>query len=220
MGLLDFFRMGRVAVATVQAVQRQRRSARELQALPMDRFVAECVEAINGSHGQWRVSARAPHPNAAALADALHASAELREFYLHCNGFAAEHGKPPAAVLPIEAVRTGAGTEPSPRALLRRFWDEHGNDSDEPGRLAVIPPDDLAALAANAADDFVDPAALDAALVLLCQPKMNQCTVLLTQPLGERLPAGAVIDIENGGATRYHGFRHWLAAHAAIYGSL
>jgi hypothetical protein len=220
MGLLDFFRLGRVAVSTAQAVQRQRRSAREMQVLPMDRFVVECLEAINGSHGQWRARGRPPHPNAVALADTLHASAELREFYLHCNGFEAEQGEPPCAVLPVEGVRTGAGTNPTPAALLRRFWAAHGNDSDEPERLAVIPPDDLGALATNNAEAYVDPALLDAALVLLCKPDANQCIVLLTQTLGPRLPAGAVIDIENGGATRYDGFRHWLATQASIFGSL
>lgn len=220
MGLLDLFRFGRVAVHTAKAVSQQRRSAREMAALPMDHLVAECVAAINSPHAPWKLAARAPQPDAAERAQALGAGAELCEFYARCNGLEALHDQPPAAVLPIEALRTGAEYAPALSAQLRGYWRDNGNDDAEnPDRLAVIPPDDLGALATGASEAEIDPAVLDSALVLLA-PQAHQCVVLLTAPAHEKLPAGAVLDIEHGAGTRYDGFRHWLATQASLYQSV
>lgn len=219
MGLLDFFRFGKVAVATAQAVRRQRRTARELMALPMPALVTESVAALNNPHAPWKLAARPGHPRAEALCRALALPDDLREFYLHCDGLAADSADAPGAVVGLDALVPGARFAPSVAQQLRSWWVQHENDSAPPGKLAVIPPDDLLALSSNDAEAFVDPAALDAMLVLL-SPRPNQCTLLATASLSPTLAAGAVLDVENGGATRYDSFTHWLATQASIFGGL
>lgn len=219
MGLFDLFRFGRVAVATAQAVRRQRRNARELMALPMPALVAECVASLNTPHAPWKVAARPPHAQAGALCQRLALPDDLREFYMHCDGLAGDPADAPGAVVAVGSLAPGARFTPSVAQQLRDWWGQYENDSPQLGKLAVIPPDDLVALATNDAEEFVDPAALDSMLALL-PPRPNQCTLLVTSALGPTLPAGAVLDVENGGATRYDSFRHWLAAQASLFGSM
>ena len=92
MGLMDWFRMGRVAVHAAKAVKQQRTLGRDLAALPMAAFVEACLANFNNVGGAWRARARTADPGADAIATRLGLPAELREFYLHCDGFEAEAG--------------------------------------------------------------------------------------------------------------------------------
>ena len=50
-------------------------------------------------------------------------------------------------------------------------------------------------------------------------PMIDVLLVLLTAQ-GEHLPAGSLIEYENGIATRYDDVRHWLANWASLFGSM
>jgi hypothetical protein len=218
-GLLDFFRMGKVLVSTAKAVGQQRSLGKDLAALPMAEFVRECVRNLNMSAGNWEGRARPPSPDAAPTAKQKQLPAELAEFYAECDGFEAVHGEFPALVLRLANLRLGSDYKPSLPDRIAQFWNENGNDSDKPGLLAILPPDDLVALATDSADCYIDPARLNLALPL-CEPAANEFVAVLLFDAGERLPRGTVIDFENGAATRYPGFKAWLGSRASLFGSM
>ena len=214
MGLLDIFKLGKVLVGTANAVRHQRSTAREVQALPMPAFIERCLQGMHSPHAQWRGSARPPQADAAQLASSKRLPEELASFYEHCDGFECSEDFP-ARMLPLSELRLGIDHSPSVSQLLARFWDEHGNVSEKDGQLAVLPPDNLGALMTNSAECFLKPTTLDVAVPIVpCEP--NAFTVILLAPLGEKLPAGSVIEMENGAATRYDGFKHWLATRATL----
>lgn len=219
MGLLDFFRLGKVIVSTAKAVGQQRSLSQDLAALPMPECVSECLRHFNLSAGHWEGRARPPRADAASVAKQKQLPPELAEFYAHCDGFEAVHGNFPALVLGLASLKLGADYQPSVPERIAQFWQDHGNDSDQPGLLAILPPDDLAALATGAADCYIDPARLNAALPI-CEPTANTLVVVLLVDLGERLHKGTVIDFENGAATRHPGFKAWLGSRASVFGSM
>lgn len=219
MGLLDIFRMGKVLVGTAKAIRAQRSLGKDIAALPMKEFVQECVRNLNMSSGNWEGRARPPNPQAASIATAKRLPAELAEFYAECDGLEVVHGEFPAPVLPLASLRLGADYTPSLADLVAQFWNDNENDSDKPGLLAVLPPDDLMALATDSADCYLHPERLDLALPL-CEPSANEFVVVLLTDAGERLPRGTVLEFENGAATRYPGFKAWLGSRASLFGSL
>ncbi len=219
MGLLDLFKLGKVFVGTAKAVRAQRALGREIAALPMPAFVAACIENLNQSAGQWSGRARPPAADAAVRVREKRLPSELREFYAHCNGFETVDGDFPAAVLPLAELRLGADCQPPLSERLARYWAEHGNDSEKPGLLSVLPPDDLAALATHSAECHLRPAVLDMAIPLYT-PEATRFTVVLLAPAGPELPRGTVLDVEGGSATRYPGFKAWLGSYASLFGSM
>jgi hypothetical protein len=218
MGLFDIFRMGKVLVGTAKAVRNQREAAREIQALPTPQFVQRCLYGLTPPFADWTGSIRPPNQKAGEISALKRLPEELAAFYEHCDGFAST-GDFPAPVLAVEELRLGADHSPTLSERLARTWEECGNDSEQPDQLAVLPPDSLSALVANAAEAHIRPSALDS-MVPLCEPRENDFVVVLLAPLGERLPAGTILEVEGGMATRYAGFKHWLATRASLFASL
>jgi hypothetical protein len=218
-GLLNFFRLGKVLFGTAMAVRRQRTLGRKIASLPMAEFVADCIKNLNQSAGNWEGRLRHPNPEAALLANARKLPAELREFYLHCDGFEAVKGQFPAAILKVGELQLGADYQPTLSERLARYWEENGNESEEPGLLSVLPPDDLAALATHAADCHLRPSILETTIPL-CRPDGDRFVVVLLTDADEHLPRGTVLDIEGGSATRYPGFKAWLGSCASMFGSI
>lgn len=219
MGLFDLFKFGKVLVGTAKAVREQRTLGREISSLPMAEFVAACVQNLNQSAGNWEGRVRPPNPEAALLASEKRLPPELQEFYLHCDGYEAVQGEFPAAILGIADLQLGADCKPSLSERLSRYWAEHGNDSDKPGLLSVLPPDNLAALATHAAECHLRPSVLEMTIPL-CRPDADRFVVVLLADAGENLPQGTVLDVEGGSATRYPGFKAWLGSYASLFGSM
>jgi hypothetical protein len=219
MGLLDLFRMGKVLVGTAKAVRAQRSLGRDLASLPMPEFVTECIRNLNQSAGNWEGRSRPPNPSAALLAKEKGLPDELAEFYAECDGFEPVHGEFPAAVLKFTELRLGSEYKPSVADRLTAFWSEHGNDSERPGMLSILPPDNLAALATHSADCYLRPSLLESAMPR-CEPSPNDFVVLLLADMGENLPRGTVLEVEGGAATRYPGFKAWLGSRASLFGSM
>jgi hypothetical protein len=219
MGLFDLFKMGKILVGTAKAVREQRTLGRDIASLPMAEFVAECVQNLNQSAGNWEGRARPPSAQAALLASEKKLPAELQEFYLHCDGFEAIQGEFPAAIFPVGELRLGADYQPTLSARLAGFWAEHGNDSEKPDLLSILPPDSLAALVTNSADCYLRPSLLEMAIPL-CKPDGDHFVVVLLADAGRNLPAGTVLDVEGGSATRYPSFKAWLGSYASMFGSI
>jgi hypothetical protein len=219
LGLFDIFRVGKVLVGTAKAVREQRSLGRELAELPMPEFVPECIRNLNKSAGNWEGRSRPPNPSAASLAKERKLPDELAEFYAECDGFEPVHGEFPAAVLKLTDLRLGSSYTPSLAERLATFWMECGNDSEKPGMLSILPPDNLAALATHSADCYLRPSSLEFALPL-CEPSGNDFVVLLLADAGENLPRGTVLEVEGGSATRYPGFKAWLGTRASLFGSM
>jgi hypothetical protein len=219
MGLGNIFKMGKVVAATNKAIKQQRLLGKNLAALPMPEFVAECIRNLNESAGNWEARARPPNPNAAALCKDKRLPLELTEFYTECDGFEAVHGEIPAALCALNSLRLGADFKPSLADQLAACWRENGNDSDEDGLLSVLPPDNLLALATHDADCYLEPSALNQALVL-CEPQDDDFVVILLEDAGAHLPRGTVLEVECGSATRYPSFKAWLGSRASVFGSL
>ncbi|MBX3588169.1 MAG: hypothetical protein KF796_16160 [Ramlibacter sp.] len=219
MGIFDILRMGKVIAGTVKGVREQRSLAQDLVALPMSEFVSECLRNLNQSAGNWEGYSRSPNPAAAVLSKEKQLPGELVEFYQECDGFAPVHGEFPATILPITELRLGADYKPSLSARLTAFWNEYGNDSEKPGMLSILPPDNLAALATHSADAYIRPSLLDFALPL-CEPAGDDFVVLLLTGVGENLPMGTVLEVEGGSGTRYPGFKSWLGTKASLFGSM
>lgn len=223
MRLPNLFRVAKALFLALKVVRRQHTLGVELAALPMPRLVADCLDHLNASHGVWQGRARPPHPQAKAVAADLDLPPDLAQFYACCNGYEAVHGKFPAAILPIESLRTGAACSPALSARLERHWAGE-NDTDVEGLLSVFPCNNLGALIAGPESyftaDIVDPA------LLLRRPSATDFTVLLladtsaAMPKGHVLPRGSVLEIEGGAATSYPDFRHWLGSRASLFGSL
>lgn len=221
MGLLDIFKIGKVLVGTATAIKQQRSLGKDLESLQMPEFVSECLGHLNMSAGNWEGRARPPNAAAASLAKEKQLPGELAEFYAVCDGFESVHGDFPAAILRLSDLRLGVDFKPSLPNRLAAFWKEYGNDSEKKGMLSILPPDDLAALAAHAADSYLHPSALNHALPL-CEPDAdgNDFVVMLLADAGERLPRGTVLEVEGGSATRYPDFKAWLASRASLFGSI
>jgi hypothetical protein len=83
----------------------------------------------------------------------------------------------------------------------------------------VLPPQNLLALMTNKTQTFVRPQSLDMALPIV-PVRASGFAVVLLAPAGEHLPAGSVLEYENGIATRYDDFRHWLANWASLFSSM
>lgn len=218
MGLLDLFRAGRVVLHASRAVRRQRASAQALRALPMAELVPRSLAGLHSEHASWHATARRPRADAESLAAARRLPASLAAFYRVCDGFDASDDFP-VRMLPMGELRLGADHKPPPSAIVQAFWREHGNDSEQEGCLAILPPDNLMALATDAAESFLRPSALD--LMLPIEPMAPHAfTLVLLAGLGDRLPAGAVLEFENGAATRYEDFGHWLATRGTLFETL
>ena len=215
MGLLDFFRAGRMVMHVSRAVRQQRQSAQELRGLPMAELVPRCLAGMHTEHAPWRASARPPRPDAERLAKALRLPPSLAGFYAVCDGFDASDDFP-VHMLPMAQLRLGADHAPPPSALVQAFWREHGNESDREGCLAILPPDNLLALATNQAEQYLRPSALD--LMLPVEPtRPHAFTLVMLASLGDRLPAGTLLEFENGAATRYDDIAHWLATRGTLF---
>lgn len=219
MGLLDIFRMGKVLAGTAKAVRAQRTLGQEIASLPMVEFVTACMQNLNQSAGNWEGRIRPPDATAALLAREKKLPAELQEFYAHCDGFEAIHGEFPAAILPLGKLRPGADYKPNLSTRLSRYWAENGNDAEEPDLLSILPPDNLSALVTHSADCLLPTASLDMAIPL-CEPDKDRFVVVLLTDADKELPAGTVLDIECGSATRYPGFKAWLGCYASLFGSV
>lgn len=185
----------------------------------MAECVPECIRNLNMSGGNWEGRARPPNASAATIAAEKKLPVELAEFYAQCDGFEPVHGEFPAAVLKVTELCLGAEYTPSIAARLSAFWKEYGNDSEKPGLLSILPPDDLGALATHSADCYLRPSILEFALPL-CEPNENDCVVILLADAGEKLPRGTVLEIEGGSATRFTGFKSWLGSRASLFGSM
>lgn len=218
MGLLDIFKFGKVMVHTAKAVKQQRNVASEWRALPMPELVPRALAGMHSPHAEWKARARPPRPDARALATAKRLPEELIAFYEHCDGFDSSEDFP-TRLLALGELRLGADQLLPLSKLVQDFWREHGNDGDQDGMLAILPPDDLAALATNAAESYLRPQALDMMVpVAPCTP--NQFVAVVLAPANDKLPAGSVLDFENGAATRYDGFKQWLATQGSLFASL
>lgn len=211
--------MGKVLVGTAKAVREQRSLGRDLAALPMPEFVSECIRNLNNSAGNWEGRSRPPNGSAVIAAKERNLPDEIAEFYLECDGFEPVRGEFPTAVLRLTDLRLGSEYTPSLADRLTAFWKEYGNDSEKPGMLSVLPPDDLAALATHSADCYLCPAMLKSALTL-CEPEESDFVVVLLDDAGENLPRGTVLEVEGGSATRYPGFKAWLGSTASLFGSM
>jgi hypothetical protein len=218
-GLLDIFRMGKVIAGTVKSVRNQRDIGKKLSALPIERFVPECLSCLNQSAGNWQGRARQPNESGATIAKSKQLPDELVEFYGVCDGFETVQGDFPACVYPVGELHLGATHSPTLSSLLESYWEEHGNDSEKPGLLSVLPPDDLAALATHSADSYLRPSSLDLA-VPLCPPMEHDFVAILLADSGENLPRGTVLEVEGGSATRYPSFKSWLGTRASLFASL
>ena len=218
MGLLDIFKFGKVIAHTAKAVKQQRNVAGEWRALPMPELVAKSLAGLHSPHTEWKGAARPPRPDARAVATAKRLPEELIAFYEHCDGFDFTHDFP-ACLLPLEQLRLGADHVPPPSKLLHDFWKEHGNDAEQEGMLAVMPPENLTALMTNSAETYVRPQAVDL-MVPIVPSTENTFVLVMLAPIGEKLPAGTVLEYENGSATRYDGFKHWLATRGSLFASL
>lgn len=211
--------MGKVIAGTIRAVQKQRDLANEIAALPMERFVPACLANLNNAAGSWEGRARPPDNAAASLAIEKRLPDELAEFYRVCDGFESVQGEFPACIHSISDLRLGADHGPAPLSTsLLAYWQEYGNDSEKPGLLSVLPPDDLAALATHSAECYLEPSTLDLA-VPLCPADGSDFVVILLADSGKALPRGTVLDVEGGSATRYATFKKWLATQASLFGS-
>ncbi|HSV48574.1 MAG TPA: hypothetical protein VLJ58_22490 [Ramlibacter sp.] len=214
MGLLDLFKVGKVLVGTAKAVQHQRNVAAQVRALPMAQFVPRCLQGMHSLHVEWKATPRPPCADAHSVAAAKRLPLELADFYAQCDGFESTEDFP-ARVLSLGELKLGADFEPQPSKLVEAFWAEHGNDSAKQGCLAILPPDNLTALMSNSAECFIRPNALDMMVPIVPPTQAGFALVLLTA-MGERLPAGTVLEYENGSATRFDGFKHWLATRGTL----
>lgn len=203
----------------MRAQQRRRNLDKDLSTLPMDRFVPSCLSCLNQSGGNWKIKARSVIQAVDVIAHSKQLPAELVKFYEVCDGFESIYGDFSACIYPIRELQIGANHSPTPSSLLASYWNEHGNDSDKPGLLSILPPNNLAALATNAFDSYIDLSSLDLA-ILLCPPINHNFIVLLIADSGKNLPRGTVLRVEFGIATRYPCFKSWLATEASIFGSL
>ena len=138
---------------------------------------------------------------------------------MHCDGFETVHGEFPAAILKIGELQLGADYKPTLSERLSRYWAEYGNDSETPGVLSVLPPDNLSALATHSADCHLRPSILEMTIPL-CRPEGDRFVVVLLADAGENLPRGTVLDVEGGSATRYPSFKAWLGSYASLFGSM
>ncbi len=218
MGLLDIFKFGKVIAHTAKAVKQQRNVAGEWRALPMPELVAKSLAGLHSPHTEWKGTARPPRPDARAVATAKRLPEELIAFYEHCDGLETTE-EFPVRLLSLGELRLGADHQPPLSKLVQDFWKEHGNDGDKAGLLAVLPPDDLAALATNAAESHLRPQALDM-MVPIAPSTPNLFVAVVLTSANDKLPAGSVLDFENGAATRYDDFKHWLATRGSLFASL
>jgi hypothetical protein len=216
--LFDIFRAGKVVAHVAKSVKNQRATAQELRALPMPEFIARCLEGMHSEHTEWKATARAARPDAQAMAAAKRLPPDLAEFYAHCDGFEATPDFP-ASVLALGELRLGADHPVPPSRHVEDFWKEYGNDCERQGWMTVLPPDNLLALASNNAETHVRPASLDVTVPLVPMDE-NGFAVVLLAGIGDALPAGTVLEYENGSATRYDDFRHWLATQASLFLSM
>lgn len=220
MRLPNPFRLVKVLFGTVKAVRRQRAMGAELAALPMPQFVAGCLSALNSPAGVWQGRARPPHPQAAAIAARLGLPPEVAAFYACCNGYEAIHGEFPAAILPIESLRTGADCTPPLSTRLIHYWAEE-NDADVEGLLSVFPSNDLGALVTGP-ENYFTAAAVDTAIPL-CPPSVSAFTLLLLADTSAKMPKdyvqprGSVLEVEGGAATCYPSFKRWLGSRASLF---
>ena len=90
MGIMDLFRLGKVLAGTAKAVRTQRNAAHEMQALPMDQFIVQCLAGLNCPAAGWSGTARPPNSRVEELAAAKRLPQELRLYYQHCDGFVSE----------------------------------------------------------------------------------------------------------------------------------
>ncbi|TWO69495.1 hypothetical protein FN976_19615 [Caenimonas sedimenti] len=218
MGLLDIFRVGKVVTHVAKTVKNQRIAAQDLRALPMPQFIEQCLAGMHSEHAPWRGQARVARADAQTLAADKRLPTDLADFYTHCDGFASSEDFP-APVLALAELKLGADHAPAPSQVIQAFWKEHGNDSGREGQLMVLPPDNLLALMNNDAQTFVRPAAMDM-MVPIVPVREDGFAVVLLAGAGEHLPAGSVLQYENGIVTRYDDFRHWLANWASLLGSI
>ncbi len=219
MGLFSIFRANAtIATHVAKSAKRQRHEVNELRALPMPQFIEQCLAGMHPEGSTWQGKARPPRADAKALTAAKRLPAGLAEFYLHCDGIEGRN-EFPTPVLSLADLKLGADYAPPPSQVVAAFWKEHGNDSEREGFLMVLPPQNLVALMANDAQAFVRPASLDMTLPIV-PVRANGFAVVLLTPLGDHLPAGSVLEYENGIATSYDDFKHWLANWASLFSSM
>ena len=219
MGPSDIFRTGSVIAGTIKSVRNQREIGKNLSSLPMERFVPDCLSCLNQSAGNWQGRARQPSEAGSTIAISKQLPDDLVEFYSVCDGFEAIQGDFPACIYPVNDLHLGATHTPTLSSLLESYWKEHGNDSEKPGLLSILPPDDLGALVTHSADSYLTPSSVDLA-VLLCPPEEQDFVAILLVDSGENLARGTVIEIEGGSATRYSSFKSWLGTRASLFASL
>ena len=219
MGPSDIFRTGSVIAGTIKSVRNQREIGKNLSSLPMERFVPDCLSCLNQSAGNWQGRARQPSEAGSTIAISKQLPDDLVEFYSVCDGFEAIQGDFPACIYPVNDLHLGATHTPTLSSLLESYWKEHGNDSERPGLLSILPPDDLGALVTHSADSYLTPSSVDLA-VLLCPPEEQDFVAILLVDSGENLARGTVIEIEGGSATRYSSFKSWLGTRASLFASL
>ena len=218
MGLLNIFRANAtIATHVAKSAKRQRKEVNELRALPMPQCIEQCLAGMHPEGSTWSGKARPARPDAKALATAKRLPPSLAEFYLHCDGIQAANDFP-TPVLPLADLKLAADHPLPPSQVVTAHWKQHGNDGRE-GLLKVLPPEISAGPAGEAPPAFVKPASLDMTLPIVPVRPTGFAVVLLTAQ-GEHLPAGSVIEYENGMATRYDDVRHWLANWASLFGSM
>lgn len=117
------------------------------------------------------------------------------------------------------SLSLGLDCKPALSTGLKPFWQEHDHPSGREGYLSILPPDNLVALFAHAADCRLKPATVDLA-VPLCPPRDRNFRVVLLADAGPLLPRGCVVEVEGGAGTRWPSFKAWLGSQASMFGSM
>ena len=219
MGLLKIFSANStIATHVAKSAKRQRSEVAAMRTLPMPQFIEQCLVWMHPEGSTWSGKARPARADAKTVVAAKRLPASLAEFYLHCDGIAGKN-EFPTPVLPLAELKLGADYATPPSQVVMSHWKQHGNDSPREGFLMVLPPQDLGAIGAVGTPAMVRPQSLDMSLPLVPMRPGGFAVVLLA-PAGEHLPAGSVLEYENGIATRFDDFRHWLANWASLFSSM
>lgn len=219
--MFGIFRMFRVAARTASHMKEMKKLAAETAALPMPEFVARWSAMYKEYGGHIGIALRSP----AKRMDIVKAQArlgielpeELKMFYAQANGFewTGESESPPFAS--AETLDFGAAAKPPLSQVLRTACAEDDEEEGEPMGVKVFTPD-LASLMADDHDKLLPFTDFDEMLVL--EPwREGQATVMIAKA-HKHYPAGTVLDIEGGTATRHATLRQSLAEFASAMTSL
>lgn len=212
--LRSIFKAAKVVHGTIRTVREDKAAEINYSALPMPEFLPIWADAMTFPAAGMRCTLRP----AASMHDVSKAESrlnfslpeELKALYLCSNGVDREIGEEPArSVLALQALAQPGTLKPLLSSQLRDEWIANGRDNGEPeglclystGLRAMLPDGYESVLAFADVDDMLQ----------LESRGVRPMAVAVVAPHAS-LAVGAILQIENGTATRFDGVRQWLAA--------